>query len=226
MEDKKVDHAHEAMLAYQVFIRKELIIWFCTMMLSIIIVTYALVQWHYVTSFDYNRGYIAINDQQTPLKLTSMNKPHPTMSSSDIKIWLEDSLSECLTFDSLNYEIMKAYCSANVFSTNRPVNDSKTYGHLFYEALEDAEVIQALKSNNTSMTIEIVDSDFLDEGLTTYKKYNGGQQQIYTYNYRVQFKIMMYNQNLDAPIIYDIKVERMLESNRRIALGIRSVISR
>lgn len=222
------DPAHDALIIYQRYIRKELILWFFTSIISVIIFLYTLVQWNSITSEDLARGYIAVDDNGQQLKTTPVDEPHPVMKSDDILDWLNESLVDCMTFDSFSYEVKKAHCSANVFSTNRSYNDNYNLGQQFYAALEKADVISILKANRTSMTIEIVDAEFKEEKVQRYptRTKSGRQPAYYTYFYQLEFKILMHGQNLDAPIVYDVRVERMSETNRRNGLGIRSVISR
>lgn len=222
------DFAHEKALQYRTFIRVELILWFGLMILGFFVLLYALYQWNSVTSTDYNRGYISVNDQRTPLVTTSRLKPHRYLSNTEILEWAKDHLIECMTFDHQSYEIVKAKCTSEIFSTNRTFNDQRNLGQLFYDALETAEVIRYLKANKTSMTIDIMDSNFVDEKLKTYHDPDRKlrPKQVYTYQFEIEFRILMHGQDLDAPIVYDVQVERMNEAHRRIALGIRSVISK
>ncbi len=225
----KTDTCHETIVQYQRFIRKELVLWFGIMVSSIFVLIYTYIQWYAVSSYDYNRGYIAVTDEGTPLYPTRLTKPHPTLTAEDIKSWVERELQRCMTFDRYSYETTKARCSAEIFSTNRTFDDSYSLGQTFYQALEVAEVISVLKANNTSMTIEILDSKFMNEGVKVYRSPAPEKMRdraYYTYNYRIEFKVMMHGQDLDAPIKYDVAVERMLETNRRLGIGIRSVISR
>ncbi|ACH64806.1 hypothetical protein ACTFQF_00855 [Aliivibrio fischeri] len=219
------DPAMKAALDYNEFVRKEIVYWFALMVISIGLLTHTAYQFYTIQSFDYNRGYIAINDFNSPLKITPVTKPHPRKTDEEIIQWAIDSLRFCLTFDNVSYAMISSECNANKFSLNKQKdNENFNHGQLFYRALEKSELIKIMISNNTSMTVDIQEATMKSKGIKR-RMTSRGERGFYTYELNMIIRFLIYGQPLDAPIKYQVTLERMSEVSRREAIGIRSVIS-
>ncbi|MDD9175970.1 hypothetical protein PVK62_08190 [Aliivibrio sp. S3MY1] len=222
---EKVDPAMQAAIEYGQFIRKEIVFWFGIMWVSFGLVIHTAYQFYTIQSFDYNRGYIAINDHETPLKTTPLTQPHPNKSDAEIIEWAIKNLTYCLTFDNVSYAMISSECNANKFSLNRQKENSEfNHGQLFYRALEKSELIKIMISNSTSMTVDIKNVVLKNKGIKQ-RATPSGMKGFYTYELDMTLRFLIYGQRLDAPIRYIVTLERMSEISRREAIGIRSMVS-
>ncbi|MBY7854259.1 DotI/IcmL/TraM family protein [Vibrio fluvialis] len=211
------DPAQQAILDYIHFLRKEVVRWFCIALLLIALIIYSLVQLKSVTSQDVNRSYVGIDRSGREMQPDYTDLPHSTKSDSEVMQWAISKLKYCMTFDYVNYASISNQCNAGIFSLQSSPDPDLSYGQFFYSALEKADLIKNMIDNQTSMTIEYIHTEQSEKP----KKVKG----IYSYFFKFTFRVQMQGQILDAPIQYDVTVQRMANVIREDGLGIQSVIS-
>lgn len=225
----KNDHAQEAIINHYYFSRKQLVIWFCFMWASLFIFMYAIYQYHSVNIKTQTRAYVAIDRSNKPLTPTSLSKP-AKQTPEEIKEWMLETIKYCMTFDYLNYAMIYNECNTKLFTLNSFVGMTK--GEVFYSALEKSGLIGLMINNYSAMSIDVINAEYISEGVREYNETvtrKGGMinrvRRYYSYDFTVTFKINMVNQEVDAPIVYDVRVERMSELNRESGVALRYVIS-
>ena len=225
---KKNDLAQSAIIEHYYFVRKETVRWFLALWLSIFILAYAVYQYHSVSIRIQTRAYIAIDREDKPLTPSSLLKPSP-LTKEEIQEWMIDKIKYCMDFDYLNYALIYNECNTKFFTLNSFTGMTK--GEVFYSALEKSGLISLMINNLSAMSIEVMDVSYKSEGIREYKEIvttpNGMRTNVkkyYSYDYIVTFKINMVNQEVDAPIVYDVRVERMSELNREIGFALSYVI--
>ena len=229
---KETDYSHEAILTLLNFERKEFLIWFVNSWLALILAVGAVIQYVNVQSDDNNRDFVAVTREGQYLAPSPKKEPS-SLSKDEVEQWMLDSIFYCMTFDYQSYGFISSECNSSVFSTNTVSGSSETKGQQFQRQLKESGIIDILLTNQTSTSIDIMSSKFVDSGVRSYKemKYQQGGQLIpkidsrYTYEFEVVFKIDMEGQKLDAPIRYQVLVERISEALRWHGLAIRSVLS-
>ncbi|ENI4488038.1 DotI/IcmL/TraM family protein [Vibrio fluvialis] len=212
-----VDPAQQAILEYIQFLRNEVVRWFFVALLLVVLIIYSLFQLKSVRSQDVNRSYVGIDRAGRELQPDYTDLPHSTKSESDVMQWTISKLKYCMTFDYVNYASISNECNANIFSLQSSPDPDLTYGQFFYRALEKADLVKNMIDKKTSMTIEYIKTQKSEEP----RKVKG----IYSYFFKFTFRIQMQGQVLDAPIEYDVAVQRMTNVIREDGLGIQSVIS-
>ena len=227
---KKNDLAQSAIIEHYYFVRKETVMWFFALWFSIFILGYAVYQYYSVTIRIQTRAYIAVDRENNPLTPTSLLKPSP-LSEEEIQDWMIDKIKYCMDFDYLNYALIYNECNTKFFTLNSFTGMTK--GEVFYKALEKSGLISLMINNLSALSIEVMDVSYKSEGVREYKEIvttpigmETKVRKYYSYDYTVTFKINMVSQEVDAPIVYDVRVERMSELNREIGFALRYVISR
>ncbi|MCG9579578.1 hypothetical protein L1D14_25555 [Vibrio tubiashii] len=225
------DNAHAATLKLQHFLKIEFLIWFANTWLALGLCLYTAFQYNTVQSIDVNRSYIPTTLDSEYLIEIPNNKPSPA-TSLDVEEWLTDALEFCLTFDFQSYGHVSSECNSRKFSTVTISNSTETKGQHFQRQLQEAGLLDILIQNKTSMTIEIMNVEFITEGVRTYNekrlKEDGFVSIVdnrYVYEFEVTFKVKMVGQKLDVPIRYQVLVERTSMYLRTNGLAIRSVLS-
>lgn len=226
------DRAHEATLDLLDFLRRELLLWFGIMMLSFILLASSIYLYDNVNSVDLSRDYVAVDRAGQYLTPTPRTKPSQ-LNIDEIEEWITESLEYCLTFDWQSYGYISSQCNSNIFSLNAVPDDFISRGAHFQKQLKDSNIVSTLLDNRTSMSIEIDSASFIKEGVRTYQRgvfqQNLGWRNVadtrYIYEFEYVFRIKMVGQSLDAPIRYQVLVERTSELLRWHGLAMRSVLS-
>lgn len=233
------DNALQSILNLDRHLRQNVVLWFFNMLLALIVLIYGFYKADTVVSADRTRDYAAVNPNDQLHKRRHPNaaieRTYPLSSEQELGLeaWLEESLVECLTFDYRNYADVSNYCIANIMSLNRVPDTNARRGQLFYRRLARSGIIPTLLENQTSMTVSIESLTPKNKGLESYStivrnakgEYEDVTQSIYVYEYEIVMRIHMTGQRLDAPIRYQVILERMNPLVREIAVGIRSVVS-
>ncbi|USD35511.1 MULTISPECIES: hypothetical protein [Vibrio] len=228
------DSAHVAIISLNNYIRLELVIWFIIAWLSIGLAGYTVYLYNSATSEDVNREFIPVNRSGGYLEPIARDKPSH-LNDQEVENWVTEKLSYCLTFDWQSYGYISSNCNSEIFSTNYVPYSFVTRGQDFQKQLKDSNIIPTLMSNKTSMTIKIEEARLVQAEVreydATYLSSDGSRQWIpykdkrYIYEFEYTFRIEMSGQKLDAPIRYQVLVERTSELFRWHGLAIRSVLS-
>lgn len=229
---KQHDEAHKATLDLLDFLRRELMLWSAIMVLSLIVLITAIYLYDNVNSVDLNRDYVAVDMSGKYLAPTPLNKPS-LLNISEIEEWATESIEYCLSFDWQSYGYISSQCNSNIFSSNLVPDEFISRGAHFQKQLRDSNLLPTLLDNRTSMSIEIESIRFVDEGVRTYQRgvfqENVGWRNVrdmrYIYEFEYTFRIKMIGQDLDAPIRYQVLIERTSELLRWHGLAMRSVLS-
>lgn len=211
------DPAQNAIQRHIEFLRGEIVIWFLVLVMLTLLGLYDIYQLYQVQSTDYNRDFVPVDSDNKQMVPDFINKPHPRMTTEDVLDWTIKQVKFCMTFDYINYASVSNYCNANIFTLRSSPNPDLSYGQYFYNALEKSDIVKTLIDNRTSMTIEYVD--------TQIKAPPSEINNVYSYPFEFEFKVQMQGQKLDAPIVYDVTVQRVSLWQRRSGLGIQFVIS-
>ncbi|MGD8116858.1 hypothetical protein [Vibrio sp. TRT 29B02] len=226
------DEAHEATLELLDFLRRELLLWFGIMVLSFILLASSIYLYDNVNSVDLSRDYVAVDRAGQYLTPSPLNKPSQ-LNIDEIEEWISESLEYCLTFDWQSYGYISSQCNSNIFSLNVVPDEFISRGAHFQKQLKESNIVSTLLDNRTSMSIDIDSANFIKEGVRTYQRgvfqQNQGWVNVedtrYIYEFEYVFRIKMVGQNLDAPIRYQVLVERTSELLRWHGLAMRSVLS-
>lgn len=225
------DAGHEAIIVLRRYQQKELLIWFANMWLAALLTVGALVQYINVQSEDVNRDFISVTLDGKYLEPSPATKPSP-LSNLEVEQWMLDSIYYCMTFDYQSYGFVSSICNSDIFATTLLPSGLETHGQHFQSQLKEAGIIDIMFENQTSSTINVLSSKLIDAQPQTFteliKRPSGDYEQDktrYTYEFDVVFKIEMAGQKLDAPIRYQILVERVSETTRWHGLAVRSVLS-
>ncbi|WP_038194424.1 hypothetical protein [Vibrio nigripulchritudo] len=229
---EKYDKAHEATLDLLDFLRRELLLWFGIMMLSLVVLATALYLYDNANSVDLSRDFVAVDRAGKYLTPTSLRKPSH-LNIDEIENWVTESLEFCMSFDWQSYGYISSQCNSTVFSSNTVPDEFISRGAHFQMQLRNSNILNTLLDNRTSMNIEIESAKFVGEGIRTYErgifKQNEGWKNVpdtrYIYEFEYVFRIKMIGQKLDAPIRYQVLVERTSELLRWHGLAMRSVLS-
>ncbi|MEI8659212.1 hypothetical protein [Vibrio sp. Hal054] len=228
------DEALEAILAFNSFQKRECINWFLNMWLSIALVMLSYGIYKQVTSVDVNRSYVAVNPEKEPINPISTRLPINT-SDKEIGDWMLASLRKCLNFDWRSYAFTKNKCNADIFAMTKMPFSQVTRGEDFYNKLEESGITGLLITNKTSMDVSIQDVELVSKGLRTYsyEQESGDPSELpkletesfYVYEFNMMMTINMVGQKLDAPIRYQVLLQRTSQLVRENGLSIRSVLS-
>lgn len=237
------DSSHEALLAFGQRLRQEFIINFYLLLISLLALGFSIYVYTSTVSKRPETGYIAVNPDKSYLRSTDVKTPLKASDEQLLDDWVRDKLVYCLTMDFTNAAQVISSCTSNVFSSYRgkvernnwSTNGSLTAGQIFYKAIADSNLISLLLDNRTTMTIELISLSRREEGIYQRKvKYNHpdepemGEQIVnlrptYRYVYDAVYKFKMEGLRVDAPIKYEIIVERVGERSREFPVAFRSV---
>ncbi|WP_281188459.1 hypothetical protein [Vibrio harveyi] len=232
-QTKKGDPALQAVLNLDRYNRQQLLIWFMNCLISLCLLTYNFYKADSVASADRNRDYTATNTNGELLHTSKRSQPVDPQSYEEMDEWLLQSVKRCMTFDYRNYADVTNFCNTNVFSLNRIPNSVNRRGHLFYRTLEQSGIVKTLMDNKTTMTVLIDEYHPVQNGVRDFSYLSEDSDgniintvnKVYIYEYQMTFRIKMEGQKLDAPIRYQILVEKMSPLVRELPMGIRSIVS-
>ncbi|EGQ9239463.1 hypothetical protein M2G93_16860 [Vibrio vulnificus] len=229
----KGDPALQSILNLDRYLRQQLLIWFFNSIIALSLLIFSFVKADSVASADRNRDYTPTNSSGELLKRSTTGQPADAKTLAELDSWVAASIQYCLTFDYQNYADVVNFCNTAIFSLNSVPNSPERRGHLFYKSLEQSGIVRTLMDNKTTMTIAIDKIKKNAHGLRIFdyisEDQNGEitnlEQRIYIYEYELTFRIIMQGQKLDAPIRYQVLVEKMSPLVREMPVGIRSIVS-
>ena len=132
-----------------------------------------------------------------------------------------------------SYGYARAKCISQVMSLRKLPFSQESRGHYFYRQLEESGITSLLIDQRTFMSPEIEDIRLVSQGIKTFEHERLTRtglpdtrvEKRYMYEYEVVMKLNMIGQKLDAPVKYQVLIERQSQLLREHGLGIRSIVS-